>query len=166
MLTIRLIHAFVYKECIVYKSASHFVTKVPECLIKAVIISKSRTLVNGALLDGKNAVDVNGSIRKCVLDLFHFHTVGVNKSRGITIVNFQVICSKGQEKYAWIQTDGGIDLVICIVNTKSQLGNYNTGVKKTIFCNGFCNRVPYNNSSLKCLFNLYICENIAKNTLL
>ena len=84
MLTIRLIHAFVYKECIVYKSASHFVTKVPECLIKAVIISKSRTLVNGALLDGKNAVDVNGSIRKSVLDLFHFHTVGVNKSRGIT----------------------------------------------------------------------------------
>ena len=135
MLTIRLIHAFVYKECIVYKSASHFVTKVPECLIKAVIISKSRILVNGALLDGKNAVDVNGSIRKSILDLFHFYTVGVNKSRGITIVNFQVICSKGQEKYAWIQTDGGIDLVICIVNAKSQLGNYNTGVKKTIFCN-------------------------------
>lgn len=98
MLTIRLIHAFVYKECIVYKSASHFVTKVPECLIKAVIISKSRILVNGALLDGKNAVDVNGSIRKSILDLFHFYTVGVNKSRGITIVNFQVICSKGQEK--------------------------------------------------------------------
>ena len=91
-------------------------------------------MVNGALLDGKNAVDVNGSIRKCVLDLFHFHTVGVNKSRGITIVNFQVICSKGQENTP-IQTDGGIDLVICIVNTKSQLGNYNTGVKKTIFCN-------------------------------
>ena len=85
MLTIRLIHAFVYKECIVYKSASHFVTKVPECLIKAVIISKGRTLVDGALLDGKNAVDVNGSIRKSILDLFHFHTVGVNKSRGITI---------------------------------------------------------------------------------
>ena len=37
----------------------------------------------------------------------------INKSRGITIVNFQVICSKGQEKYAWIKTDGGIDLVIC-----------------------------------------------------
>lgn len=92
-------------------------------------------MVDGALLDGKNAVDVNGSIRKSVLDLFHFHTVGVNKSRGITIVNFQVICSKGQEKYAWIQTDGGIDLVISSVNTKSQLGNYDTGVKKTIFCN-------------------------------
>lgn len=59
----------------------------------------------------------------------------VEKAMSRTIVNFQVICSKGQEKYAWIQTDGGIDLVICIVNTKSQLGNYNTGVKKTIFCN-------------------------------